>query len=92
MHLPRALRHINSDEGLIMEKGFVMHERLWSALYAVSLIVMGVCAAVTGINYIIAGDGGQGFLPDMAVRIMGIVQCAALFTLVFSHIKRNRRR
>ena len=69
-----------------------MSEKLWSVLYAASLFVMGACAAVTGINYIIEGDGGQGFLPDMAIRIMGIVQCAALVLLVFSLIKQNRRR
>lgn len=90
--MPRVLPHINSDDGSGTEKGIVMSEKLWSVLYAVSLIVMGVCAALTGINYVVAGDGGQGFLPDMAVRIMGIAQCAALILLVFSLIKQNRRR
>lgn len=73
-----------------MEKGLVMHERLWTALFAVSLIIMGGCGAVTGINFIVAGNGGSGFLPDTAVRVMGIVECAAIFLCVFSRIKQSR--
>lgn len=75
-----------------MEKGFVMHDRLWTALFAVSLIVMGGCATLTGINYFTAGEDGNGFLPDIAVRVMGFVQCGAIFLCVFSRIKQNRRR
>lgn len=66
-----------------------MHERLWTALFAVSLIVMGGCGAVTGINFIVAGNG-SGFLPDIAIRVMGIVECAAIFLCVFSRIKQGR--
>lgn len=75
-----------------MEKGYVMHDRLWSVLFVVSLIVMGGCATLTGINYIAARQDGSGFLPDIAVRVMGLVQCAAIFLCVFSRIKQNRRR
>lgn len=68
-----------------------MHDRIWSVLFAVSLIVMGVCGTLTGINYIVAGDDGAGFLPDIAVRAMGIASGAGLFLCVFSRIKQNQR-
>lgn len=68
-----------------------MKQRLWGILYAVSLIVLGGCGMVTAINFIVA-DNGSGFLPDTAVRIMGIVQCAALVLLVFSRIKQCRKK
>ena len=73
-----------------MEKGLVMHERLWTFLFGISLVVLGGCGTVTAINFIAAGDNGSGFLPDMAVRVMDLVECAALFLCVFSRIKQNR--
>lgn len=68
-----------------------MHERFWGILYAVSLMVLGFCGMVTAINFIVA-DNGSGFLPDTAVKVMGITQCAALVLLVFSRIKQCRKK
>ncbi len=68
-----------------------MQEKLWGILYAVSLIVLGGCVIVIAIDSIVA-ESGSGFLPDQAVKVMGIVQCAALILLVFSRIKQCRKK
>ncbi|MGN1339894.1 MAG: hypothetical protein ACI4WS_06345 [Oscillospiraceae bacterium] len=66
-----------------------MNERFWTFLFGISLIALVGCGTVTAIHFI-AADSGGGFLPDTALRVMGIVECAALFLLVFSRIKQNR--
>lgn len=69
-----------------------MQERLWTVLFVVSLIVIGGCGTLNGVNYIVAGNSGSGFLPDMAIRVIGIAECAALFLCAFSRIKQSRRK
>lgn len=72
-----------------LEMDMIMSERFWTFLFGISLIGLGGCGTVTAIHFIAENSGG-GFLPDAAIKVMGIVECAALFLLVFSRIKQNR--
>lgn len=67
-----------------------MHEILWTALFAGSLIIFSGCALVNAANYFVRGSGGSGFLPDTAMGVLGLVQCAAIILCVFSRIKQTR--
>ena len=73
-----------------MEKGLVMHERLWTFLFGISLVVLGGCGTVTAINFIAAGDNGSGFLQDLAVCVMGLGVGGAVLLCVLSRRILNR--
>lgn len=67
-----------------------MNSRAWRLICWISLTVMGILAVLSAAN-MIAGENGGAFLPDIVVRVIGIVDVVCLFLCVFSRIKGNRR-
>ena len=63
-----------------------MKGRAWRLVFRISLIVLGILAALSAANRI-AGSSGGAFLPDIAVRLIGIADMICLFVCVFSRIK-----
>lgn len=67
-----------------------MNDRAITIMYIMSMVVMGGCAAVTIIDMILC-RGGAGFLPDTIKRIIGLVECAAIFMCVFSRCRGSKQ-
>lgn len=66
-----------------------MDSRAWRLMSRISLTVMGILAVLSAAN-MIAGENGGAFLPDIVVRVIGIVDVVCLFLCVFSRIKGRR--
>ncbi|MDY4588254.1 MAG: hypothetical protein SPD47_07380 [Oscillospiraceae bacterium] len=67
-----------------------MDSRAWRLVCRISLVVLGLLAVLSAANRIAGCNGGE-FLPDIVVRVIGIVDMVCLFLCVFSRIKGNRR-
>ena len=66
-----------------------MNSRAWRLICWISLTVMGILAVLSAANMIARNNGGA-FLPEIVVRVIGIVDMVCLFLCVFSMIKGRR--
>ena len=60
----------------------IMNKKIATRIFGISLLTVGVCAIITGVSGIF---GLQ--LPDIAVRIIGVIDLVAVVPLAISFVR-----
>lgn len=58
-----------------------MSKKITTRIFGISLLILGICAIITSVSNIV---GAQ--LPDVAVRIIGIIDLIVIVPLVVSYV------
>jgi|GEM_PF-775403 len=58
-----------------------MSKKITTRIFGISLLIIGICAIITSVSNIV---GAQ--LPDVAVRIIGIIDLIVIVPLVVSYV------
>ena len=63
----------------------------WGAVYGAALADMGLCGMLMAVNSFAADRFGAGFLPEAAIRAVGVLSLVGIIVWVISFIKTNKK-